>query len=282
MIDRLYGRPNLLGAALAYVNKGFAIFPLRPRSKEPFKDDKFFRTVGGYKAATRDPELIRFWWGRHPDANIGVATGSVSAIWVLDLDNEQDEAWLARLAAAHPDEPLPSTVEVITGSGGRHLHFRYPRGLDLRNAGGRNDMPDVRGNGGYAVLPSSIHPSGRPYAWSVDSASEFADAPRWLIDAVMNRGTGKSGAAEAHSPESWRIFIDQEHDGSHRENAVATLYGHLVRHYVDPVMALSICRMFDECRNKPPLNIGEVDRICNDIAKRELERRRQRARDGGK
>lgn len=258
-------------AALALARKGLAVFPLRPRTKEPYSDDKFFRTVGGYKCASRDPALIEFWWGREPDANIGIATGSVSSVWVLDLDSREDEAWLREQEIEH-GENVPPTVAAITARG-RHLYFRYPLGVDIRNAQDRDDMPDVRGNGGYVLVPPSVHPSGRVYAWSVDSAGEFAVAPDWLVEIVTNRGASSNGEPIARSPESWRTFIDQDHDGSHRDRAVAQLYGYLVRHYVDPWMALSITYMFDELRNKPPLGHGEVFRICNDIADREAGRR---------
>jgi hypothetical protein len=256
-------------AALRLAGKGFAVFPLRPRSKEPYRDDKFFRTVGGYKCASRDPALIEFWWDRQPEANIGLATGSVSGIWVLDLDGDDDEAWLHEQEIEH-GETVPPTVEVITGKG-RHLYFRYPYGIDVRNTQDRDDMPDVRGNGGYVLLPPSLHPSGRAYAWSVDSADSFADAPDWLIKIVTNRRA--NGKPIAHSDEAWRTFIDMAHDGSHRGSAVARLFGYLVRHYVDPRMALSMARIFDETRNEPPLGHGEVDRICNDIAHKEADRR---------
>jgi hypothetical protein len=255
--------------ALRLAARGFAIFPLRPRTKEPYGDDKFFRTVGGYKCASRDPALIEFWWARQPEANIGLATGSVSGVWVLDLDDDEHEAWLHEQEIEH-GETVPPTVEVITGKG-RHLYFRYPYGTDVRNAQDRDDMPDVRGNGGYVLLPPSVHPSGRAYAWSVDSTDTFAAAPGWLIKIVTNRKT--SGKAIARSDAAWRTFIDMAHDGSHRGGAVASLFGKLVRHYVDPRMALSIARMFDESRNTPPLGRAEVDRICNDVAHKEADRR---------
>jgi hypothetical protein len=258
-------------AALRLAGKGFKIFPLRPRSKEPFSDNKFFRTVGGYKCATRDPALIEFWWSRQPEANIGLATGSVSGVWVLDLDGEDDEAWL-REQEIEPGENVPPTVEVTT-SKGRHLYFKYPLGADIRNAQDRDDMPDVRANGGYVLLPPSIHPSGRVYAWSAESANAFPDSPAWLIEIVTNRGAGKSGEPIARSAEFWRSFIDEERDGSGRGSAIATLYGHLVRHNVDAFMALSLARVVDETRHKPPLGRGEVDRICDDIANLEADRR---------
>jgi hypothetical protein len=258
-------------SALRLAARGFAVFPLRPKTKEPYGDDKFFRTVGGYKCASRDPALVEFWWDRQPEANIGVATGSVSGIWVLDLDGDDDEAWLHEQEIEH-GEIVPPTVEVITDKG-RHLYFRYPLGLDLHNAQNRDDMPDVRANGGYALVPPSVHPSGRVYAWSVDSANTFAAAPDWLIKIVTNRSAGSKGEPIAHSAEFWRSFIDEERDGSRRGSAIATLYGLLVRHNVDAFAALSLARVVDETRHKPPLGRGEVDRICDDIANREADRR---------
>jgi hypothetical protein len=257
-------------AARRYASKGLAVFPLRPRSKEPYGDDKFFRTVGGYKCATRDPPLIDFWWGRQPEANIGIATGSVSGMWVLDLDDDDDEAWLRRQEAEHG--ALPPTVVAITGKG-RHLYFRYPLGVDVRNIQDRDDFPDVRGNGGYVLAPPSVHPSGRRYAWSVDSGDSFEDAPGWLIEAVT-KPRGQNGGAPAASPEAWRSFLDTSVDGSHRGHAVARLYGLLVRRYVDAVVALGVVRMFNTLRCQPPLDDADVVRIADDIANREADRRR--------
>jgi hypothetical protein len=271
-------------AALRLAAKGLAVFPLRPKTKEPYGDDKYYRTKGGYKCATRDQSLIEFWWARHPDNNIGVATGSVSAIFVLDVDGNEGRETLATLEEQHGQ--LPTTVEVVTpgkinkktgvhSGPGLHLYFRYPLGLDIRNAQDRDDLPgiDWRGNGGYVAVPPSEHPDGGFYAWSVDSADTFADAPDWLIKIVTNRHAGSNGKPIARRAEAWRTFIDAEHEGSDRGKAIASLYGHLVRKGVDRLIALSIARILDETRNKSPLGRAEVDRICEDIANREADRR---------
>src|SRR3974377_404925 len=89
-------------------------------------------------------------------------TGSVSGVWILDVDGEDGEATLrglqARLGA------LPRTREVITG-GGRHLWFRDtgPIPSTTRRIGAGLD---TKGDGGYVIAPPSVHPSGRRYAWS--------------------------------------------------------------------------------------------------------------------
>jgi hypothetical protein len=270
-------------AALALARKGFAVFPLRPRTKEPYGDDKFFRTIGGYKCASRDPALIEFWWDRQPEANIGLATGSVSSVWILDVDGDQGRETLATLEQQHGE--LPATVEVVTPGKidkktgvhtgkGLHLYFRYPLGLDLRSAQDRDDVPgiDWRGNGGYAVLPPSAHPDGGNYAWSVDSADTFAEIPEWLIDLVQSKGRG-NGEAPATSPEAWRTFINDTYEGSQRASAIARLAGLLLRKYVDPLVALDLVRLFSAAHCTPPLDDEAVVRIVTDITKREKQRR---------
>ena len=82
--------PNLAGEALTYVRNGFVVFPCRPRGKEPL-------TKHGFKDATRDEAQIRSWWTKWPDANIGLPTGEVNEIIVVDPDGERGEKRLAEL-----------------------------------------------------------------------------------------------------------------------------------------------------------------------------------------
>ena len=95
------------------------MFPLAPASKEPLAGSH------GFKDATRDVEQIRRWWTETPDANIGVATGSASGFFVVDIDprNGGDET-LRDLEAEHG--PLPPTVTVKTPGGGAHYYFQMP------------------------------------------------------------------------------------------------------------------------------------------------------------
>lgn len=129
-------------AALALAARGMRVFPLPPRKKEPPLFD------GLQKYASTDPQKVQNWW-RSADNNIGIATGSDSGVWVLDVDGDEGEAALRKLEAA-----LPPTIEVITGDG-RHVYFRWPAGFDIRNSHCRDDLPglDWRGDGGYAVAP---------------------------------------------------------------------------------------------------------------------------------
>jgi hypothetical protein len=250
------------GHARTLARKGFRIFPCKERGKEPAIADNLRR-------ATTDLNLIAGWW-MSQSFNIGVATGEGSGVWVLDIDGEEGEKTLRELEAKHG--ALPQTVEAITGKG-RHLYFRWPAGIVIRNKQVNPNMPgiDVRGNGGYVLAPPSIHPSGRVYAWSVDSGNSFADAPEWLLDLIA-KGGGSAKKEAAYSAGEWTSFLDDHVDGSRRSAAIARISGILLRRYVEPEIALGLVRSWNESRCHPPLDSEAVERIMRNITRRETAR----------
>lgn len=168
---------DFLAVALGYVtHRRWAIFPCKPRSKYPaFK--------GSFHNATTNPETIRRWWGGGYKYNIALATGH--GLFVLDEDPRHDgDVSLRRLEAEHG--PLPDTLAVITVQGGVHRYFRVV-GEIRGSAGVIGPGLDVRGDGGYVMLPSSVWENGRAYTWSVDSTNEIAEAPQWLIDLARKK-----------------------------------------------------------------------------------------------
>ena len=173
---------NLPHAALQLAERALAVFPLLPRDKRP-------ATPHGVKDATTCADTVARWWRQDPNFNIGLACGAISNIWATDVDGLDAEAELRKLEKQH--SPLPPTVESITARG-RHIFFKWP-GWDIRNSvGALAPGIDVRGNGGYVVVPPSVHPSGRRYTWSVDSANTFAAAPQWLLNRVTRTGKSES------------------------------------------------------------------------------------------
>ena len=159
--------PSMYDAAIEYAKKGFAVFPLKYRDKVPL-------TRNGCKDATTDAAQIKAWWQKYPNANIGLATGSVSQnVFVIDLDIDEDcgidgyhslEDWQRE----HGD--FPETWTAITGRGGYHLYYRGNG--KIKNRAGIIDGVDIRGNGGYVVAPPSIHKNGNRYEWEY-SPDEF-------------------------------------------------------------------------------------------------------------
>jgi bifunctional DNA primase/polymerase-like protein len=173
-------QPNFAKAAVWYATqKSLPVFPLIPRDKRPL-------TEHGLKDATTDPAIISKWWADQPEANIGLAMGD--GLFAVDIDGEAGAASLASLEATHGR--LPGTVEAVT-SNGRHLLFKLPSGVEIRNSASKiGEGIDVRGTGGYLVVAPSIHPSGARYQWKGGNRPDqidAADAPAWLIELVRRR-----------------------------------------------------------------------------------------------
>jgi P4 family phage/plasmid primase-like protien len=169
---------HALDHALKLAAAGKPVFPCRP-NKAPF-------VKGGFEAATTDEKQIRAWWAKHPSAMIGMPTGPASGVWALDIDaakvgeNKDGYASLEELTAKYG--PLPATRTHKTAGGGTHYLFRY-NGRDIRNSAGKVGVKiDVRGHGGYIIMPPSINAQGVPYA--VTDQSPATEPPEWLLDLV--------------------------------------------------------------------------------------------------
>lgn len=175
-----------LDAALTYASRGWRVCPIRPGTKHPAIER-------WQDVATCDAELIRQWFTAWPNHGVGLATGERSGIFVLDVDTAEGKVGHESLMAleAHYGA-LPATVEALTPTGGRHLYYRHPAGLELNNSAGRlgPDL-DIRANGGQVLAAPSIHPvTGTAYAWDLEhhpADVEVADAPAWLIDLLKSQ-----------------------------------------------------------------------------------------------
>ena len=98
---------SLLSEALQYAAGGWHVLPLHtPKSDgcscgkiDCTSAGKHPRTASGLKQASKSVETIRRWWGRWPEANIGIATGPESGLCVLDVDGEEGQTALRELEA---------------------------------------------------------------------------------------------------------------------------------------------------------------------------------------
>lgn len=138
---------KLLSSALRYAEHGYPVFPCRP-DKKPY-------TTHGFHDASREPDQIRTWWTSTPLAMIGIPTGWVSGLLVLDIDKKKGKDGFATLKAAGYDIP-DDAPRVRTPSGGMHVYFRMPPDIDIRSAPHKvGPGVDVRANGGYVIAPPS-------------------------------------------------------------------------------------------------------------------------------
>ena len=179
----------MLTIALDHAAAGRPVFPCRaaeghdPETGEVLKE-KIPYTSNGFRAATTNQRIIREWWRRFPDAIVGGPTGAPMGAFVLDIDKKPGIGdgfeWIEAMEALHG--PLPATMRVVTANGGMHLYFKHVDGV--RNRGGLGLCVDIRGSGGYVILPGSVMEDGRSYR-VVDPGIEIADAPQWLLDLVL-------------------------------------------------------------------------------------------------
>jgi hypothetical protein len=240
-------------AAAAYLKRGWSVLPLRPRDKRPLMR---WETL---QQARADDSTVAQWFARWPEANVGIVTGEISNLIVLDVDPKHggDDS-LAQLERRFA--PLPQTVEARTGGGGRHLYFAHPGGF-MPNRAGLAQGIDLRGDGGYVVAPPSRHPSGQLYVWAAGRAPEEivpAALPRWLLSA------GRFARARRPLAE-WRRVVQEGVPEGERNSTIASLTGHLLWHGVDPQVALELMLAWNRLRCRPPLDDAEVARVVASI-----------------
>jgi bifunctional DNA primase/polymerase-like protein len=192
-----------LEAALNAVERDWHVFPLRPGTKRPAlhgftscpgTGPCWAGHVGWEQRATNDPNSILAAWATGP-FNIGLATGP-SRLVVIDLDAATPDdtpppPWnvdgirdgqdvLAALAE-QSGQPFPAdTLTVATPSGGLHLYYTAPAGIELRNTAGTalGWKIDTRAHGGYVVATGSLV-DGHPYTLVHDQPP--APLPAWLL-----------------------------------------------------------------------------------------------------
>lgn len=122
--------------------------------------------------------------------NMGILTGRASGnVFVIDLDDQKGPsaaAWWQGVLAEHNNSIEPETWRQLTGGGGRQILFQARP--DWHAPTNRTPIGvDIRGQGGFAVMPGSLHETGRHYEWSNGFAPfeiEIAQAPEWLLSAV--------------------------------------------------------------------------------------------------
>lgn len=167
---------------------GFALFPIHgaiegkctcgnfPCDKDNRGAGKHPATPNGLTDATKDIEQLKKLWNSRKHLNVGIATGAVSGVFVVDIDGEPGEIDIAALGA------LPQTLTVKTGKG-RHLYFKHPGYPIKTRTKAIGDKVDIRGDGGYVAGPGSNHASGVVYEW-VNPLEEPVEAPKWLLEAI--------------------------------------------------------------------------------------------------
>lgn len=222
--------------ATEYVDNGWSVLPVKPEEKRPYMTNWLQYT------RTRAPkDMVDNWFRSLSGAGIGVVTGKVSNMIVLDIES------YCKIPIGELLKRYPTQMYSRTGSGGYHLFYQYPQGMaKVSNRVGIFEGADLRADGGFIVLPPTLHPNGNRYEWVKRGAlgvfpKELLDIPtssltrgdNWITEAL--RGVSEGG----------------------RNDTCARLAGYFFKKGMNADIVETLLLEWNE-RNDPPLPIREV------------------------
>jgi hypothetical protein len=248
---------EILKAALKYADKGWAVFPVS-KDKNPL-------VKNGFKDATTDKETIKKWFSYYTGANIGIATGQVSGgLIVIDVDIDENEgkfgdesleAWLDENDCYFPD-----TLTATTGRGGKHYYFHssVPFGCKV----GAIENVDIRGDGGYVVVPPSIHKNGMYYKWDdedeeIASVDHEPDVQFFLYESFKNTVSDKD-----------KFEIPKEAGKGSRNDTLFKIAASFQSQGMDNESIFASVKAYNLANCKPPLSDEEVNKIIKSVVNR--------------
>jgi hypothetical protein len=251
---------NLLPLALTYLQRGYSVIPVGPE-KRPLISWKEFQS----RLATTE-ELVK-WWTENPDAQIGIITGKVSNLTVIDVEAEGDFNVVKE-----------QTYTVETGGKGRHYYFKYES--EFRNAVRIFPLVDVRSEGGYVVAAGSTTSKGVYEALNTLEVATMAPDTKTRFLSATKRRLEPSTQEVVSYPHTNTSGLDYAGFGAGMRNDEMTRYAGAVHAKIHPSLWPSIgLKMFEEAnlKNTPPLPAGELRIIWNSIGQAE-----QRQNPGGR
>jgi len=185
--------PSGIDEALRLASFGWAIIPINPANGLPYSNDEVAclqglpepeRGAGGFHLATRDEKAIQSLWKRWPNAEIGIATGLRSGIYVLDIDRKNGKDGFATLTAMGL---VPQTFWTNTRSGGRHYFYVLPPDKFAKSdTSGLGAGIDRKGDGGFVRWYGA--------AFGTSETATMVTAPEWMF-ADSNGASPQSNGA---------------------------------------------------------------------------------------
>ena len=197
-----------LKLALEYEAIGFSVIPVLEGKKEPHLPWKEFQT----RRATKI-EIVE-WWKYWPNANVGIVTGAISGVCVVDFDRYKEIFNPENELLYFPTDLI--TPLSHTPRGGLHRWFGTPP----EPISGRADvMPgiDFRCEGNFIVAPPSLNGSGKPYAWA-EGYSIFEVTPPPVPQSFINlflQWSGGMGGRSPHNKDINTLYIHGAVESTH-------------------------------------------------------------------
>lgn len=194
---------------------------------------------------------IEDWWQKYPDAQIGICTGELSNLTVVDIEEGGDPSFLPQ-----------DTFIVKTGGNGWHYYYRFQEGM--QNKARIRPLVDIRSEGGYVVAPYSSSEKGsyeviksRP---PTSFPKELFNTPVETSESVVSHTTHIPGDAEIIS-DSFFLLSSYSGYGKGQRNEEMTSFIGKVLTRINPVHWDThgfdiICKA--NAKNTPPLAINEL------------------------
>lgn len=228
---------DIVDRVLEYVNLGWSILPVRPDDKRPYMTNWL-----QYQKTKADRNLVTSWFSSLSNAGVGLVTGRISGVVVLDVEHD----------CPIPIEDIlrkyPTGMISKSGGGGRHLFYNYPRGVGrISNRVRIFEGADLRADGGFIVLPPTLHPSGGRYEWL--SRGPMGAFPRELLD-MQSRPKAQEG-------DGWITEALRGVSEGGRNDTCARLAGYFFKKGVNSDIVEALLLEWNE-KNDPPLPIKEV------------------------
>ena len=246
MITTNVGYPTKCArGAQRVARKGKPVFPCR--------DDKSPNTPCGFKDASVDPARVTAMFNRPGSDLIGMPTGRRSDFLVVDVD---------RLEAINElGFELPETLTVETPRGGRHYYFKHVEGLTNSPAGLPSGV-DIRGEGGYVIVPPSK-------GYKVINQAPVADIPAELLVILRERRRSQNVRTKPGSTATVDLDSIEPIPEGGRNNALASIAGSLRGRGMSREELEAALSEINLKRCTPPLEDSEVRAIAASIARYE-------------
>ena len=259
--------------AIGYARNGLPVFPLQPGKKIPFKGSS------GYKDHSTDQEEIYEWFQSNPRINIGMPTGPASGLIAIDLDFYKPGVVKAVRALVKKHGKFPHTLHEKTPRGGDHVLFRDSESVDITNKNSFPDGIDLRGRGGYLVMPPStfkFERDGKQVVGKYEFVGKFdlnrvAELPEWCIPYLQPKQNA-AGEYVAKSSSEWARLAEPVHEGGRNERllAITGLLMRVMRPQAE--LAEALIHSHNQTKCIPPLSYAEVDNIISYVCDQELEK----------
>lgn len=231
------GTNSTVDLAREYVSQGWSVLPVRPDEKRPYMANWL-----QYNHQRATMEQVGQWFAALTGAGVGVVTGKVSGMVVLDVEAD----------CPTPVEELlrrwPTRLVSRTGSGGYHLFYAYPHGVGrISNRVRIFEGADLRADGGFIVLPPTLHACGGRYEWV--ERGPMGAFPKELLD-MESRPRSQEG-------EGWIAEALRGVSEGGRNDTCARLAGYFFKKGLEFDIVEALLQEWNE-RNDPPMPAREV------------------------